>query len=114
MGWFGGLVIQTNNSVPGNFEALPVTDTTTTYFTRGKIKPTSGTYSGMTAQAALLSLEGGDIRFRIDGVSPPTSTSGHYMVSGDTFLLIGAQAINQFRAIKAGDTDGTLTATYFF
>ena len=47
-------------------------------------------------------------------MSPPTSTSGHYMVSGDTFLLIGAQAINQFRAIKAGDTDGTLSATYFF
>ena len=113
MGWFGGLVIQTNNSVPGNFEALIVSDSST-YFARGKIKPTTGTYAGMTAQAALLSLEGGDIRFRIDGISPPTSSSGHYMVSGDTFLLIGAQAINQFRAIKAGDTDGTLTATYFF
>ena len=113
MGWFGGLVIQTNNSVPGNFEALTVSDSSV-YFTRGKIKPTTGTYAGMTAQAALLSLEGGDIRFRIDGISPPTSSSGHYMVSGDTFLLIGAQAINQFRAIKAGDNDGTLTATYFF
>ena len=113
MGWFGGLVIQTNNSVPGNFEVLTVSNSSN-YFARGKIKPTSGTYSGMTAQAALLSLEGGDIRFRIDGVTPPTSTSGHYMVSGDTFLLIGAQAVSQFRAIKTGDTDGTLTATYFF
>ena len=113
MSWFGGLVIQTNNSVPGNFEVLTVSDSSI-YFTRGKIKPTTGTYSGMTAQAALLSLEGGDIRFRLDGISPPTSTSGHTMVSGDSFLLIGAQAINQFRTIKAGDTDGTLTATYFF
>ncbi len=113
MGWFGGLVIQTNNSVPGNFEVLTVNDSSS-YFSRGKIKPTSGTYSGMTAQAALLSLEGGDIRFRMDGVNPPTSTSGHYMVGGDTFLLIGAQAINQFRAVRTGDTDGTLTATYFF
>ena len=113
MGWFGGLVIQTNNSVPGNFEALTISDSSM-FFSRVKIKPTSGTYNGMTAQAALLSLEGGDIRFRIDGVSPPTTTSGHYMVSGDTFLLVGAQALNQFRAIKAGDTDGTLTATYFF
>jgi hypothetical protein len=113
MGWFGGLVIQTNNSVPGNFEALTVSDSST-YFTRGKIKPTTGTYAGMTAQAALLSLEGGDIRFRLDGISPPTSTTGHAMVSGDTFLLIGAQAVNQFRAIRSGDTDGVLTATYFF
>ena len=113
MSWFGGIVIQTNNSVPGNFEILTVNDTST-YFARGKIKPTSGTYAGMTAQAALLSLEGGDIRFRIDGLSPPTSTTGHLMVSGDTFLLIGAQAVNQFRSIRAGDTDGILTATYFF
>jgi hypothetical protein len=113
MSWFGGLVIQTNNSVPGNYEVLTVSDTST-YFARGKIKPTSGTYNGMTAQAALLSLEGGNIRFRLDGLSPPTSSSGHSMVSGDSFLLIGAQAVNQFRAIRSGDTDGILTATYFF
>jgi hypothetical protein len=50
----------------------------------------------------------------VDGVSPPTSTTGHLMVSGDTFLLIGAQAVNQLRAIRAGTTDGILTATYFF
>lgn len=113
MSWFGGIVIQTNNSVPGNFEVLTVADSST-YFARGKIKPTSGTYAGMTAQAALLTLEGGDIRFRIDGLSPPTPTTGHPMVSGDSFLLIGAQAVNQFRAIRTGETNGILTATYFF
>jgi|DewCreStandDraft_4_1066084.scaffolds.fasta_scaffold56261_6 hypothetical protein len=113
MSWFGGLVIQTNNSVPGNYEVLTVGDTST-YFARGKIKPTSGTYAGMTAQAALVTLEGGDIRFRLDGLAPPTSTNGHYMSSGDTFLLVGAQALNQFRAVKAGEQNGILTATYFF
>jgi hypothetical protein len=113
MSWFGGLVIQTNNSVPGNFEVLTVADSST-YFARGKIKPTSGTYAGMTAQAALVTLEGGDIRFRLDGLGPPTSTSGHYMSSGDTFLLVGAQALNQFRAIRVGEQNGILTATYFF
>jgi|UniRef100_A0A7C5AK89 hypothetical protein len=113
MSWFGGLVIQTNNSVPGNFETLTVS-TSSTYFARGKIKPTSGTYAGMSAQAALVTLEGGDIRFRIDGLAPPTSTTGHYMTSGDTILIVGAQAVSQFRAIRAGDQDGYLTATYFF
>jgi len=113
MSWFGGIVIQTNNSVPGNFEVLTVSNTSV-YFARGKIKPTSGTYAGMSAQAALVTLEGGDIRFRLDGLSPPTSTTGHYMVSGDTFLLLGAQAISQFRAIRTGEQDGILTATYFF
>lgn len=113
MSWFGGLVIQTNNAVPGKFEVLTV-GTSSAYFTRSLIKPTTGTYAGMTAQAALLTLEGGDIRFRIDGNAPPTATTGHLMVSGDTLLLIGSQAINQFRAVRAGDTDGRLTATYFF
>lgn len=113
MSWFGGIVIQTNESVPGNFEVLTVADTST-YFARGKIKPTSGTYAGMTAQVALVSLEGGDIRFRLDGISPPTSTSGHYLSSGDTFLLVGAQALSQFRAIRVGEQSGILTATYFF
>lgn len=113
MSWFGGIPIQTNNSVPGNFETLTV-GTSSTYFARGKIKPTSGTYAGMTAQAALVTLEGGNIRFRLDGLSPPTSTTGHYMTAGDTLLLLGAQAVNQFRAIRAGDQNGIITATYFF
>ena len=50
----------------------------------------------------------------MDGLAPPTSTSGHYMTSGDTFLLIGTQALLQFRAIRAGEGDGLVTVTYFF
>ncbi len=113
MSWFGGIVIQTENSVPGNFEELQVNDSSS-WFQRGKIKPTSGPYAGLSAQAGLISLEGGDIRFRLDGLSPPTGTSGHYMSSGDTFLLIGTQALLQFRAIRVGVENGILTATYFF
>ncbi len=113
MSWFGGIVIKTENSVPGNFEELIVTDSST-WFQRGRIKPTSGDYAGMSAKAGLVSLEGGDIRFRMDGLGPPTSTSGHYMTSGDTFLLISTQALLQFRAIRAGEDDGIITVTYFF
>lgn len=113
MSWFGGLVMQTNDSVPGNFEILHVSASSTS-FARGLIKPTTGSYAGMTAQAALLSLEGGDIRFRLDDLNPPTSTTGHLMVSGDSLLLVGDQVVNQFQAVRAGDTDGILTATYFF
>ena len=40
MSWFGGIVIKTENSVPGNFEELIVTDSST-WFQRGRIKPTS-------------------------------------------------------------------------
>jgi hypothetical protein len=50
----------------------------------------------------------------MDSLGPPPSTSGHYMSSGDTMLLIGAQALLQFRAIRVGEENGLLTATYFF
>lgn len=113
MSWFGGITIQTDDSVPGGFEELVVNDESS-WFQRGKIKPYIGEYSGMSAKAGLISLEGGDIRFRLDGLFPPTSTSGHYMASGDTMLIIGTQALLQFRAIRVGEENGLLTATYFF
>ncbi len=113
MGWFSGFVLQSDASVPGNFELLTVGDASA-YFSRGKISPTSGPYAGMTAQAVLVSLEGGEIRFRLDGLGPPTTTHGHILTSGDALLITGNQAINQFRAVRLGDTDGTLQVTYFY
>lgn len=113
MGWFGGYVLQTGNYVPGNYEMLTV-GTSTAYFSRGRITPTTGAFAGMSAQAALVTLEGGDIRFRIDGTGPPTTIHGHLMTNGDSLVLTGTQALNQFRAIRAGDTDGTLRVTYFY
>jgi hypothetical protein len=113
MSWFGGIVIQSSDSVPGGYEELTVDDSSS-WFQRGKIKPISGPYADLSAQAGLISLEGGDIRFRMDGLAPPTSTSGHYMTSGDTILIIGTQALLQFRAIRIGEEDGLLSATYFF
>ena len=113
MSWFGGIVIQSDDSVPGGFEELTVNDSSS-WFQRGKIKPSSGPYAGMSAKSGLITLEGGDIRFRMDGLAPPTSTTGHYMSSGDTILLIGTQALLQLRTIRAGEEDGLLTVTYFF
>jgi hypothetical protein len=112
MGWFGGYVIDTVDQVPGNQEILPVS-TGQAYFSRSKIKPTSGTFAGMSAQTVLVSLEGGDIRFRIDGLNA-TTTIGHVMNGGDCLAIKGTQAINQFRAVRLGDADGSLQVTYFY
>lgn len=115
MGWFSGYFLQTDNRVPGNYELLTVGDTAT-YLSRSKIKPTSGTYAGKTAQAALISLEGGSIRFRLDlpANGSPTLTVGHLMVSGDSLLIVGSQAISQFRALRQEATDTVLQVTYFY
>jgi hypothetical protein len=113
MGWFGGYVLQTVNKVPGNYEVLTV-GTTTVSLSKSKITPSSGSFAGMSAQMALVSLEGGNIRFRVDGQALPTQTNGHLLTDGDTLVLAGSQALNQFRAVRAGDTNGTLRVTFFY
>lgn len=113
MAWFGGYVLQTLNRVPGNYETLTVGGSLAS-LSRSKITPTSGLFAGMSAQLALVSLEGGDIRFRLDGLGSPTPSSGHLLTDGDTLVLTGTQALNQFRAIRAGDSNGTLQVTYFY
>lgn len=78
-----------------------------------KINPVTGPYARLSARAALISSESADIRFRIDGGQPSVS-SGHYLSSGDTLVLTGSQAIQQFRVIRSAETDAVLRVTYFY
>ncbi|MBM4285815.1 MAG: hypothetical protein FJ128_11300 [Deltaproteobacteria bacterium] len=112
MGWFGGAVLQTMGSVPGDYEVITVS-TTAVGLTGTKIRPTSGTFKGLTAQAVLVSLDNGDVRFRIDG-GLPTASNGHSLTSGDTLVLNGSQSLLNFRAIRQGDTNGILRVTYYY
>ena len=82
-------------------------------FRRDKIMPTTGPYARLSARAVLVTSEDGDIRFRIDG-GVPSTTLGHYFTNGDTLVITGTQAIQQFRGIRCGDTDGVLRVTYFY
>jgi hypothetical protein len=112
MAWFGGFTIETYNRIPGDYEDITVADSPVG-MSNSKINPHTGPYARLSARATLISLENGDIRFRIDGGQPSLS-SGHYLTSGDTLVLTGTQAIQQFRAIRSGDTDGGLRVTYFY
>jgi hypothetical protein len=112
MAWFGGFTLETYNRIPGDYEVLTV-GAQAMGLAAGKIKPQTGPYARMSARAALLSSEGGDIRFRIDG-GQPTADNGHYLTSGDTLVLTGTQALQQLRVIKGGDASGTLRVTYFY
>jgi|WetSurSiteA1Bulk_404760.scaffolds.fasta_scaffold26218_1 hypothetical protein len=112
MGWFGGYVLDASSRVPGGYESL-VVGTTVTGLSAGKIKPVSGPYANKSAYATLLSLDDGDIRFRIDGGSPGNN-SGHFLTSGDALMLTGTQSLNQFRAVQVGETSATLRVTYFY
>ncbi len=112
MAWFGGFTLETYNRIPGEYEVTTV-GIAAVGLSAGKIRPDSGPYAHMSARAVLITSEGGDIRFRLDG-APPTPDDGHYLTSGDTLVLVGMQSVEQFQAIRAGDTDSTLRVTYFF
>jgi hypothetical protein len=112
MGWFGGFTLETYNRTPGAYEVVTA-GAQVAMLSATKIKPVSGPYANTVARAALISLEDGDVRFRIDG-GAPSATSGHYFTSGDTLVLAGTQALKQFQAIRAGDVSSTLRVTYFY
>jgi hypothetical protein len=112
MGWFGGFTLETYNRIPGDYEEATV-GTAAVGLSLAKIKPQSGPYARLAARAALISLEEGDIRFRMDG-GQPSASNGHYLSSGDTLVLSGTQALTQFQAIRAADVNGTLRVTYFY
>jgi 2-phospho-L-lactate guanylyltransferase (CobY/MobA/RfbA family) len=65
---------------------------------------------GGRATKAFFTLETGQIRIRYDGTSP-TSTEGHLVEVGQSFELDGATNIQQFRAIRTGQTSGVLKVT---
>jgi hypothetical protein len=74
---------------------------------------TAATYrqAGYAVQA-FLTLEGAEIRWRIDG-SNPTTTEGHLLEPGQNLTLDSPDAVKNFRAIRTGATNGTLKVTYF-
>jgi hypothetical protein len=112
MAWFGGFTLETYNRIPGDYEEVTV-GVAVVGFSSSKIMPTTGPYARLSARAALVSSENGDIRFRIDG-GLPTISSGHYFTSGDPLVLTGTQAIQQLRAIRCGDTNAVLRVSYFY
>ncbi len=112
MAWFGGFTLETYNRIPGDYEVVAV-GTAAVSLSLSKIKPSCGAYARMSARAAMISSENGDLRFRIDG-GQPSASEGHFLVNGDTLVLSGTQALQQFLASKAGEADCTLRVTYFY
>lgn len=113
MSWFGGDVQVLIDRVPGDHEDL-VVGANVVALTAAKINPTSGRFAGGAgAKGALITAEGGDMRYWIDGAIP-TITSGHFMGAGDTRIIPGNQILSQFRIVRIGDTDGVLRVTYLY
>jgi hypothetical protein len=67
---------------------------------------------GSAANMAMVSIEGGDIRYLVVGI--PTSTDGHPVGSSppQTFFICGLDSIKAFKAIRV-TTDAKATISYY-
>lgn len=63
------------------------------------------------ANHALITSEGANFRYRIDGTDP-TASVGHLVLAGAVMHLEGKSEITNFRAIRDDSTDITLSVTY--
>ena len=59
---------------------------------------------------AFITLEGANIRFRLDGTAP-TTTEGHQLINGQNLTLASPSDIRKFLAIRDDATDATLRVT---
>ena len=66
---------------------------------------------GRQASRAMITAEGGNIRYRIDGGNP-TSSSGHLATEGEIFALESIYEIKNFKATRAGSASGKIVVTY--
>lgn len=79
-------------------------------FTATKIKPTSGLYSGIEADFAMVTVESNSIRYRLDGIDP-SSSEGHLTAASDGFELHSATLIRNFKTTRV-TSDATIKCTY--
>lgn len=66
---------------------------------------------GRQASRAVITAEGGNIRYRVDGGNP-TSASGHLVSEGDIFALESIYEIKNFKATRTGSVSGKLVVSY--
>jgi hypothetical protein len=98
---------------------MPVVDSRVAFageklsITTGNVVPTAATYAPASqppASAAMLSIEGFDIRVRFDGTNPD-STTGALLAAGGIYEINGVRNISQLKMTR--DTTATGNATVF-
>jgi len=69
------------------------------------------TVGGQQVRTCEGTLEGGSIRFRVDGLAAPTTTNGHPLVVGQNIRIDGFTTLTKFRGIRVTGTDGIIRFT---
>ena len=63
------------------------------------------------ANYALVTVETAPIRWRADGTDP-TASVGHLVAAGDVIVLDEWRDLNNFMAIRTGDTSASISVSY--
>ena len=100
------------------FETVTVATTAGVGFNATSIAPTSGPLKNNKCREVFATLEVADIRFRVDGPDP-TSTTGHRLYEGQNLTLKNIDDIVNFKAIMVDNSAtlndlGKLIASYRF
>lgn len=85
---------------PTGYEAVTVADSAI------------GLTANLLGVMAWITVEDGPIRVRFDGTAP-TSSEGHKLGDGASFVLCSHSALNNFKAIRTSGTSGHLRVSYF-
>ena len=90
--------------IPFDFETITVADTAIS-LTASKLA------SSPKPKKVLITVETATCRYRFDGTAP-TSTVGHLLVPTQSLVLEGYSQMNNFKAIRTGDTSAKIQVTY--
>ena len=93
-------MVSRTNLTPVGFEKLEVTST-----------PSGFSTIPSDASAAVISLEGGTVRFKTFG--DPSSTDGHKLLDGTFYELDSIDEIEGFRGIKIDGTNVYVQIEYY-
>lgn len=83
--------------------------------TAGGVSLTNAAYQPVNAPGAVrafLTVEGASLRYQYHPSAAPTATAGHLANAGDVIVLECYENIKNFRAIRTGETNATIYASY--
>ena len=103
--------VTTNGGRPTfEFEKLTVSSTAKALTATKYVKRSTSDIPNQVAHFAVISVETDQIRYRLDGTDPDSST-GHLLSAGDVLVLDNPDDIRNFRAIRV-TTDATIQVSY--
>ena len=89
-----------------NHETITVTDSAIGFTAATRVK------SDCNNIIAIVTAEGGHMRYRYDGTDSPSTTTGHLLAHGDMIVIEGSPNVAKFKAIRVGSVNGILRVTY--